>query len=303
MGTLENRSTGGHITLGLRCLIGRHAGCDVRVDVTRVSAEHASLHWVGGRWELRDLGSRNGTFLEARRLSAGERVQLAKGLSFSLSASGPAFTLVDDAPPGATARHQSSGARRSASGGMLLLPDEDLPLVSVFEDGTGRWVTEIDGEVQAIVDRQVIEVAGALWVLELPPSDSGTWQSGTGSLVVENLHLRLAVSPDEEQVTATVVMGREEAELPARSYHYMLVTLARAWIAERDVPETRRGWVDREALCRMLATDLNKLNVDIHRARKQFAELGVQNAAALVERRPSTGELRIGVRNVEVVRM
>ena len=41
----------------------------------------------------------------------------------------------------------------------------------------------------------------------------------------------------------------------------------------------------------------------VESARKQFAALGIQNAAAIVERRPGTGELRIGVKSVELARM
>jgi len=302
VGTIEDRSMKRHITLGTRCLMGRHSACDVRVEAPRVSAEHASVHWVGGRWELRDLGSRNGTFLEGRRLSPGERVPLDEGAAFSLAGDGPTFVLVDASPPGAAAQHQKTGMRRAASGGMLLLPDEELPLVSVFEDAAGHWVAEIDDEVRPVADRQVIMVAGEAWVLELPPRDIETWQGELGAAALESLHLRLVVSPDEERVTATVELNGEVSPLPARSYHYMLVTLARAWLRDSEAPAAQRGWVEREALCRMLATDMNKLNVDIHRARKQFAQLGIQNAAGLVERRPGTGELRIGVRSVEVVR-
>ncbi|MRG93557.1 FHA domain-containing protein [Polyangium spumosum] len=303
MGTLKNESTQAYVSLGVRCLIGRHSACDVRVDERRVSAEHASLHWTGGRWELRDLGSRNGTWLGGHRLSPGERVPLAEGMAFSLGGAGATFVLCEGSPPGAAARHHASGARRAASGGMLLLPDEELPLVSVFEDGEGNWVTEIGDDVQPVEDQQVLTIAGEPWTLELPPLDGATWQSDIRSPALENIHLRLAVSQNEEQVAATVVMGGREAELPARTHHYLLVTLARAWLEDHDAPAAKRGWLGRDALCRMLATDMNKVNVDIHRARKQLAVLGVQNAAGLVERRASTGEIRIGVRSVEVVRM
>lgn len=302
MGTIEDRARKRLINLGARCLLGRHSACDVRVEAPRVSAEHASVHWVGGRWELRDLGSRNGTFFEGRRLLPGERVPLAEAAEFSLAGADATFALVDASPPGAAAEHQATGMRRAASGGMLLLPDEELPLVSVFEDAAGHWVAEIEDEVRPVVDREILQVAGAAWVLELPPRDSETWQGDLGTAVLENLHLRLEVSPDEERVMATVELNGEVSPLPTRSYHYMLVTLARAWLRDCEAPAAQRGWVAREALCRMLATDLNKLNVDIHRARKQFAQLGIQNAAGIVERRPGTGELRIGVRNVEVVR-
>jgi CHAT domain-containing protein len=45
--------------------IGRDADCDLALpdDVT-VSRRHASLTWEAGRWVLRDLGSKNGTFFQ-----------------------------------------------------------------------------------------------------------------------------------------------------------------------------------------------------------------------------------------------
>lgn len=58
--------------------------------------------------------------------------------------------------------------------------------------------------------------------------------------------------------------------------------------------------MERDTPCQLLATDSNKLNVDIHRVRKQLSTLGIQDAASVVERRPGTGHLRLGVRSVEV---
>ncbi|WP_437806374.1 FHA domain-containing protein [Sorangium sp. So ce1078] len=303
MGTLKDPATGRLMTLGARCLFGRHPACDVRIDEPRVSGEHASLHWMGNRWELRDLGSRNGTFVQGRRLSPGERVSLPCDVSFSLAGQGAAFVLTDADPPGAAARSEATGARRAASGGILVLPDEDRPLASVFEDNAGRWVLEMGDEVRPVEDHEVIHVGGEAFALELPRCEVETWQSEGGSLVLESAHLRLAVSADEERVRTTVVLRGQETTLPLRTHHYLLVTLARAWLSGGGKVEAQRGWVDRDVLCRMLGTDVNKLNVDIHRARKQFAALGIQNAAGIVERRPGTGELRIGVKSVEVTRM
>lgn len=303
MGTLKDQASERLITLGVRCLFGRHPSCDVCLDEPRISGEHASLHWVGGCWELRDLGSRNGTFLDQRRLSPGERAELVAGATFSLAAPSTAFVLIDAEPPGAAARSQKSGARRAAFGGFLVLPDEDQPLASIYEDSSGRWVAEIGDEVRPVGDQQVILVGAESWTLELPRSEAGTWQNNPGSPVLSTIHLRLAVSADEERVRGTVVIGERETTLASRSYHYMLVTLARAWLRDESKPVAQRGWVDREELCRMLATTTNKLNVDIHRARKQLAALGIQDAAGIVERRAETGELRIGVRSVEVKRM
>ncbi len=47
-------------------------GLDVLVPDDAVSVEHASLSRVGGRWKVRDLGSRNGTFLNSERIEEEE---------------------------------------------------------------------------------------------------------------------------------------------------------------------------------------------------------------------------------------
>ncbi|XXT20085.1 hypothetical protein WME94_00780 [Sorangium sp. So ce429] len=53
----------------------------------------------------------------------------------------------------------------------------------------------------------------------------------------------------------------------------------------------------------MLATDELRIHVDVCRARKQFAGLGIQDAASIVDRRVGTGRIRLGVERVDVRRM
>ncbi|HZH18494.1 MAG TPA: hypothetical protein VE057_29365 [Archangium sp.] len=79
-----------------------------------------------------------------------------------------------------------------------------------------------------------------------------------------------------------------------------MAILARIRLGEHALRESEQGWVEREELCRMLGTDANKLNVDIHRVCKQFSALRIQDAAAVVERRPGAGMVRLGVPRVEV---
>ena len=111
------------------------------------------------------------------------------------------------------------------------------------------------------------------------------------------------MSRDEERVDVTVVCPDREIELPPRSHHYLLVTLARVRLAAAEAPPTERGWLTRDALCRMLATDELRLNVEVCRARKQFSALGIQGAASIVDRRMGTGRIRLGVERVDVCRM
>lgn len=302
MGILEELATKERITLGPRCLLGRHAGCDVSRADPRLSGEHAVVRWVDERWEVRDLGSRNGTFLDGRRLAAGERAVLSPGSVITLGGPANAFALADPAPPAPGARHKPTGAVRSAADHVLVLPDEERPLVTIFEDAAGRWVAEGDDATRVVRDREILLVGGEPWMLELPSGIRATWEASAGP-TLETIALRIAVSRDEEHVEVTVAHDGGTIALPPRSYHYLLLTLARAWLSDAPGAGDDRGWLDREDLCKMLGVDALKLNVDVCRIRKQLGEAGVLGAAGIVGRRPTTGQLRLGARNVEVMTM
>ena len=60
-------------------VIGREAGCDLRLDVVRVSRRHAVIAWDGRRAQVQDLNSTNGTFVNGRRLDANRPVEFGMG--------------------------------------------------------------------------------------------------------------------------------------------------------------------------------------------------------------------------------
>jgi hypothetical protein len=274
----------------------------VQIDDPHVSGEHASVRWVDDHWELRDLGSRNGTFIDGRRLGAGERAPLRAGATITLGGE-VELTLADAAPPVASARHAKTGARRMAAGGMLVLPDEERPTLSIVEDTAGRWVAE-DGDVaREVRDRDVVVADGEGWVLDLPCADGATMDAGAGAPTLESITLRFGVSLDEEHVEVTVLHHGKPTPLPPRTHHYLLLTLARARLGDGAASPAERGWIERDELCRMLAMDPSTLNVDVFRARRQLAALGVHGAAGIIARRPGTGQLRLGTDRVEVSRL
>ncbi len=281
-------------------MIGRHPACDLRRDNPHVSGEHAIVRWLEGKWELRDLNSKNGTFLGERRLSSGERVILDLGAVFSLGNASLSFALVDASPPVPGARNRRSGAMRVATDHVLVLPDDDHPIVTIFEDETGRWVAEREDATEPVRDHDLLIVDGEGWVLELPSGVRETW-IGSAVPALETVGMRFVVSRDEENVDVFILMEDKEVQLPGRTYHYLMLTLARLREGDQGLPPEERGWVSRDALCRMLTVDPLKLNVDICRARKQLAEVGVLGAAGLIVRRPTSGQIRLGVDRIQIV--
>ncbi|WP_437677544.1 FHA domain-containing protein [Sorangium sp. So ce131] len=311
MGRLKRHAPEEFFLLRSRCLIGRSSTCDVRFDDARISGEHACVRWTGDGWELRDLASKNGVFVRGHRVAAGERILLAAGDGFTLGDPGASafrFTLVEAAPPVASALHVASGAVRASTAGLLVLPDDNHPRVSLIEGRNGRWMLEAEGEVRAVEDREIVVVDGEAWSLDLPALTGPTLDGEAaaqpeGRPLIDSIGLRFHVSRDEERVEITILHRSGELHLPARSHHYLLLTLARARLADAGAPPAQQGWRDRDELCRMLATDESRLNVDVCRARKQFLAAGVHGAANLVERRPGTGRIRLGVGRVEIERV
>jgi len=54
---------------GERLRVGRDPDCDLVIDHPSVSRRHAELYRDGGRWHLRDLGSKNGSFVDGIAVS------------------------------------------------------------------------------------------------------------------------------------------------------------------------------------------------------------------------------------------
>ena len=52
--------------------VGRTKASRVHIKDPAVSEKHGEIRWTGAGWELRDLGSSNGTKVNGRALSAGD---------------------------------------------------------------------------------------------------------------------------------------------------------------------------------------------------------------------------------------
>jgi hypothetical protein len=83
----------------------------------------------------------------------------------------------------------------------------------------------------------------------------------------------------------------------------LLLTLARCRLSEIDQNPSAtdaHGWVHPEQLSKMLRKSAMHINVEIYRARQQFAELGFAGAVKIIERRRDTGEIRLGCAGLTV---
>jgi len=310
MGILAKHPEGPHVTLLSRHLVGRSRLADLRMTEPTVSGEHAVLRWTGRDWELHDLGSRNGTMLDGRRLASGERIAIARGALISFGQADNTWRLADDAQPTIMAVRDGQDAPLCARNDLLALPGDDDPAAVVYRDGGGSWILEQAGETTRVADRSTVCVAGRDYVLRIPDIIAPTWDSSSPVPHLASLTLQFSVSRDEEYV-ALVARGEHHViDLGARAHHNVLLTLARSRLedrqarqaANRGAPlESSEGWVYQDELANRLAIDETHLNVAVFRCRRQLAEAGIVGAASIIERRRPTRELRLGVSRIEIV--
>lgn len=282
-------------------LLGRSRACELRFDDRKVSARHALICWRGGIWEIQDLHSRNGTFVDGEPLGAGERAGLHEGAEIGVGRP-EGYRLVDTEAPKAQARGVDEPSLVvEAEAELLALPDASSIELSVFRRD-GRWWAEEPERVREVHDGNLVEAGGSTWQLRLPESipETERERGKAGPLRIDSLELHLGVNDDAQHVDVVVQDGAERIDLGSRAHHQPLLLLARARLDDLDLPAAEQGWVHQDELIDHLGITSNRLYVDIYRLRRQLAEAGVADATQIVERRPGTKQIRIGVSRVRI---
>ena len=64
--------------------LGRHPDCDIVLEHLAVGRRHAELTKLNGVWHLRDLGSRNGTYLGGKAIASDNPTPIDFGVSFAI---------------------------------------------------------------------------------------------------------------------------------------------------------------------------------------------------------------------------
>lgn len=293
-------STDGLHTVRLRArhLVGRSPDADLRLSDQRVSGVHAVLSWDAGVWRLRDLGSRNGTWIDGEPLTPGKDVELQPGWTVAFGDQENTWRVESLDPPSPFAVSEE-GQVVPVQEGILTLPGE--PDCLVADDGTGVWVKDDGGVPEQVGDRQVLRVGQVAWTLHLSPSYAPTMNVSLRSLQLDKVGLRFNVSRDEEHITVVILSGTREIDAGSYSFHYMLLLLARERMKNLEDPEA--GWVYQEDLMKMMRCPASRLNLEVFRARRHFTELGVQDGARIVDRRVPSRQLRIGSNNLQIRRL
>ena len=294
MAKLLHLPTGESRRLSGRSLVGRSSSCQLQLQQPTASAEHAVVSFDGQRWWLRDLSSRNGTWIDQERVPPGTQRPLHPGQRLGFGAPQAQWLFACDRAPQPRATGPQ-GQIVEAENHLLVLPSPEAPTVMVFRGQGGRWMAETDTDFTAVADGDTLLVQEQAFVLELPTPLPGTAAPAEPMVSLDQVRLAFRVTQDEEYVELSLSHPVGTTALPPRAHQYLLLLLARARTRDAHLPASSQGWVYRDELMRDLRLDDNALNVAVHRARKQFASAEISEAARIIERRIQTGQLRIGV--------
>jgi len=280
--------------------VGRAVDRHLIIDDSRVSQDHGFLRFMRDKvWVVRDLASKNGTFVNGRRIEAGSDIVLADQdvICFGSTSSSWIFTA---GSPSEVVISSSGGAswRAVAPGvGLLPLPSEHEPSGSLLRRQT-EWLLEAPGfESRVLADGQPFTVAGVEYRAWMSRADDPTVETDVHRVPLASAVLYLAVSQDEEQIAAELRVSAGARILPARVYLYLLVLLARHRLEDTalGISPSEAGWRYADEIAQALAVDQQSLNVQVYRARSDVEKLAFQDSSSIIERRSMTRQMRIGV--------
>jgi hypothetical protein len=275
---------------------------DIQLTDAVVSARHAVFDYCSGGWHARDLGSRNGTWVRGKKLESGEWFQLREGDSLRFGKSAAPLIVHDLRPPPLLAIPER-GHPRTARDGVIALPEEGEPEVLLMSSARG-FVMEKAGKRTALSHGQMIECGGQMWRVELPSSAVMDTEQLEESLSLDQALAIFEVSSDEEHIRLVLKEAGRSLEFPSRSFCSPLMFLAEARLLDEraGIAGAECGWRSRHSLLESLRVSPEKLNLDLHRARRALLAKGVRDVNRLIERRLEAGLLRIGILRISVER-
>ncbi len=284
-------------------LVGRGAQCALRLTAGYVSTQHALLRWDGRAWEVLDRGSRNGTQLNGAALEPGRPYRLLKGAVLTFGHPDERWLLSDSSEPQTMAVALDDGQTLLGAQGIIGLPSSSSPECTLFQQQDGSWQVEHEnGVVEPLVDGQVLDVGGRRFRF--------CW--GTSSSVTETLSVRedgaptlaFSVSSDEDFVELSLEYGERRVSLGSRSHNYLMLTLARRLLADRAaaLPEASCGWMDKDELADGFKITPPQVDGEVFRIRKHFSQHGLAESTTIIERRPRTKQIRLGIAQVRIDR-
>lgn len=298
MASLRNLHTGARIMLRPLHAFGRHpSACRTVLRGADVSKIHALIRWQLQRWEILDQ-SRNGTFVDGTRLPPESWRKLTAGSDIVFGADIEACWRVHEvaAPMNCLFPLIDHGEALPLRAEGMFLPSLANPEAHLSWNGE-QWLLEDSYGIGVLSDGAIIQTSAQRWELVLCPELASTLATphADSAPAAPDLLLHFEIASNEEHARLRMELGDRAIDLGERIHHYLLATLARLRLrdAARGFDPHAQGWVSTEALAHMLGVDPPYVNIQIFRAREQFAQALAPSAAATLPVERRRGEVRL----------
>lgn len=284
---------------------------DTRLDYPEISRIHAVIEWIDEQWVIRDL-SKNGLWLNGDRVLYNKdiKLNLDDNISFS-SVNNLIFNVVDLSPPKDLLLPTDEDLLNDENVIYLekyhFFPCEHAPeSVIYFDSSKSSWCFEdtLNQDNFAIGDGQKIKISDKYWRLYQTESALQDNTVDISTSKENQLEFIFSLSLDEEQTELKIKDMNNTFDFDVRSHHYLTLLLARYKLKHcaQDFAEEVTGWVPVKQLSKDLGLCESHINIQIHRARKQFVELlnNKSLAETLIERK--RGKVRFGGKHFTIVK-
>jgi hypothetical protein len=310
--------------------IGRHPDNDLVLDSRRVSTRHAVIEWTRTGFHIRDLGSRNGTSVNGRRIHTWKGIKEGDRIRFGRVSTWRVSRLVEPAPTlGAVAcvERRDLGQRIPVDTDRFLIGTSrpaDLvveewtdgcpsPLrVVLFVESHRLWaeamhdVPEMTIDGHAWSEDEPLEVRQpcllelgptGLWIVPSPLTDGvDTTEHGEGYTKAYGLRLHLTF---ESAGSGTVRVEHDGGDWSTRAGQrfillFVLADAAGEWVTD----EVLRSRIWGKSVAKSLGR--NALNKLIYDTRQMFLAAGLDGW--FVEKRRGATRLRLSPERITIVR-
>jgi hypothetical protein len=243
---------------------------------------HARIEVQATGWDVRDLGSRNGTRVGGQTVTPGIPVSLREGNILQFGDASECWEVVDLAPPEACLFDPRTGERT--------LPDENGRIGEhvAYELELEQWCHDgmpvLDG---ALVGDRILAVPPAEIINATQPV----------RLALDHALIRFRPSHDLEFVDIRIESG---GQAPV-TFEGRVWALALYVLAMERHEDPQGGWLDVDRLARKAGLDRKVLDVYLLRARDAFTKVGIAGGGGIVEVRP--GLRRLGTASFVIDRV
>jgi len=251
-----------------------------------------------------DRGSRNGTHLNGKLVEPGKDVALEQGAVIAFGHLNERWALVDVSAPQPGVVCLDTGVYSPAVDGVIGLPSAESPACVLYQRADGSWLLELPNQsTLPIQDNETFQFAEGQWRFCCPRVFNSTSAADLESDLLDS-SLVFRVSSDEEFVELSLHYANRVLMLGTRQHNFLLLTLARARLADEasQLPEAECGWVYKEQLAQGLLVTSQQVDGEVFRIRRHFGHHGVPQAATIIERRPGTTQLRIGMARLQIIK-